>query len=87
MKHKTNNLSKNKKKKRRLGSFYLICWVIIPIAVIILLILDGLGLYLFNTERLIVVGICTLIILIPFFSEITIKNITLKKENDSSSKK
>ena len=54
---------------------------------VILLILDGLGLYLFNTERLIVIGVLILVVLVPFFSEITIKNISLKKESDSKNKK
>ena len=79
-----NFSTKSKKRKRkRIICINLICWLIIPITIIVMLVLDGLGIYLFNTERLIVIGACLLVILIPFFNEITIKNISLKKDNNS----
>ena len=73
-------MKKKRKKKKRPNRIYLLCWCIIPLAIISALILDGLGLYLFNTERLLVMGSCILVILIPFFNEITIKNVSIKKE-------
>ena len=76
---KTRTSHTSKKNKKALDRIYLICWRIIPLAVIILLVLDGIGLYPFNTERLLVIGCCILVMLIPFFSEITIKNISIKK--------
>lgn len=73
-------LKKNLKQKNPIR---IICWLIIPIAITALLVLDGIGVYYFNTERLLVIGLCILVALIPFFSEITIKNISLKKEPDN----
>lgn len=83
MKSKANGIFKKKnKKKHRKDSSCFVCWIIVPLALICLLVLDGLGLYLFNTERLVVIGVCIIVVLIPFFSEITIKSISLKKETN-----
>ncbi len=67
------------KKKKKLNCIQFICWIIIPMAIITVLILDGLMLYIFNTERLIVIGACIFVVLIPFFKEITVKDFSLKK--------
>ena len=69
------------KKKRPLNPLNLICWLIIPIAIIVTLVLDGCGLYCFNTERIIVLGAGVLVVLVPFFSEITVKNFSIKKND------
>ena len=82
MKKGTNKPSHKHKKRKKLGGTYLICWLIIPISTIGLLVLDAIGLYSFNTERIIVIGACVIIVLIPFFNEITIKNLSLKKDNN-----
>ena len=73
----------SRKKKKRFNCIRLICWMIIPFAVVAVLVLDGLELYIFNTQRLIVMGACILVVLIPFFSEITVKNFSIKKEKNS----
>ena len=57
----------------------LVCWIVVPVIVIILLVLDALGVYVFNSERLMVLGIGLLIILLPFFSEITVKDLSVKR--------
>ena len=69
------------KKHRKRNNTYLICWLIIPFIITILLALDGLGIYIFTTERLIVLGAGLLVMLLPFFSEITIKNFSIKKDS------
>ena len=69
-------------KKEKSSKCALVCWVIIPLAIIIILLLDGLGLYPFTTERMIVMGVGLLVVLLPFFSEITVKNFSIKKEDD-----
>lgn len=74
-----------RKKKKKFNCMQLICWIIIPFATIGMIILDGLGLYTFNTERLIIIGACVFVILMPFFKEITIKDFSLKKGNDDKS--
>lgn len=68
------------RKKKRFNCINLICWIIIPAAMITLLVLDGLKLYIFNVERLIIIGACIFVVLIPFFKEITIKDFSFKKE-------
>lgn len=83
MKKGIKKVSCKKKKRKRPSAICLICWIIIPLIIAVMLILDGLGVYAFNTERLLVMGACILVILIPFFSEITIKNVSIKKENNS----
>lgn len=70
------------RKKKNLNRIHLICWIIIPVAIITLLVLDGLKLYMFNVERLIIIGACIFVVLIPFFKEITIKDFSLKKGED-----
>ncbi len=69
-------------KKKGLNCMQLICWIIVPIVIIAMIILDGFGLYTFNNERLIIIGACIFVVLIPFFKEITIKDFSFKKGND-----
>ena len=71
------------KKRKGFSCINIICWMILPTAIIILLVLDGFEIYTFNTERLIVIGACIIVVLIPFFNEITIKNISIKKTSKS----
>lgn len=73
----------SRRKKKKIKAIRIICWLIIPTIMITVLVLDGLSLYSFNTERLIVIGTCIFVVLIPFFKEITVKDFSLKKGNDS----
>lgn len=81
MKKESRKLKKKSKRKRQFGCIGFVCWVLVPLFVIILLTLDGLGLYPFNTQRLLVLGACLLIMLLPFFKEISINNISIKKDD------
>ena len=69
--------------KKRLCGIGVLCWILAPIATITLLVLDGTGVYTFNTERLLVIGACTLIALTPFFKEISVNNFSIKKDNNT----
>ena len=71
------------RKKKNFNSIHIICWIVIPTLIITLLVLDGLNLYKFNAERLIIIGACIFVLIIPFFKEITIKDFSLKKDNNS----
>ena len=51
----------------------------VPLTAIVLLVLDALEIYTFNTERLLVLGTGLVTILLPFFSEITVKDLTVKR--------
>ena len=68
-----------KKRKKSIDFFKVICWIIIPMSIAILLVLDALQIYIFNAERLLVLGAGLIIILLPFFSEITLKDISMKR--------
>lgn len=70
---------KRKIKRKRTSSICFICWIIIPIAIISTLVLDALELYAFTTERILIIGACIFVVLIPFFNEITVKDISVKK--------
>lgn len=79
--------SLNKKHSHRKNYFScinLICWIVVPFIIAILLILDGTGIYAFNTERLIVIGAFIVVILLPFFNEVTVKDFSLKKEDSKN---
>ncbi len=69
-----------KRRKKSIDGLKAVCWIILPIAVITLLILDASGVYAFTAERLLVLGVGLLIILLPFFSEISFKNVSVKRE-------
>ena len=70
------------RKKKRMHFIRFICWITIPFLIISALILDGVGIYSFTTERLIVIGACILSLLLPFFSEITVKGVSIKRDDD-----
>lgn len=81
IKKQTRITVKNKRapKKKRVDYLKVVCWIIVPIIVTALVVLDALGVYTFNTQRLMVLGIGLLIILLPFFSEITVKDLSVKR--------
>ena len=75
----SNSAKKPYRKKRRRDSLKQICWCVFPLAVMLLLVADGIGVYIFTTERLLVLGACILVILLPCFSEISIKDFTMRR--------
>lgn len=75
--------TRKNKKKKHLKTICLLCWIILPLGIISTIVLDGLGIYILNNERLLIIGACILVMLIPFFSEITVKNISFKKDTNS----
>lgn len=68
------------RKKPRKDSLKRLCWGLLPIATVALLVLDANGIYTFNTERLLVLGIGLLILLLPCFSQITLKDLTFRRD-------
>lgn len=72
---------KSTPKKRPSDYLKAVCRIIVPILTAALLILDAMGIYIFSTERLTVLGIGLLVILLPFFSEITLKGISMKRKD------
>ncbi|MBP3304864.1 MAG: hypothetical protein J6L24_02740 [Oscillospiraceae bacterium] len=84
-KHKS---ASSTKRRKRLASNVLkiICLILVPIVIAVLLILDAFDVYIFSRERLLVLGIGLLIILLPFFSEISLKGLTVKQDPTNGKK-
>lgn len=68
------------RKKRFIDGYKIVCWVVIPIVGIALTLLDRFQIMYITTERLIVWGATLLMVMLPFFSEISIKDFSLKRE-------
>lgn len=67
-------------KQKKIDSIKPICWIVFPIIGIALLLLDALDVYKITSLRLLVFGVLVIIVLIPFFSEISLKDVTLKRK-------
>ena len=76
--------AQKKRKKRYINGLRIVCWGIIPLVTLAVAILDAMGVYELNTERLIMVGIFIISILLPFFGEIKLGDLTLthKKKDE-----
>lgn len=78
--------AQKKQKRRYINGLKLFCWRIIPALIIALFILDALSLYHLTTERLILFGILALSLLLPFFGEIKVGEITLSNKKKDEEK-
>lgn len=71
-------------KKKRIDPTRLICWIIIPIVLIAVIVVDALGIYCLSETNLNVVGLGSAMLLLPLFGEIKLKDLTVKRDRDSS---
>ena len=71
-------LKKHQDKKERMDRIIPFCWIWIPLIAIALLLLDAFNIYVFTTERLVFLGVLLIVILLPFFSEISFKDFSVK---------
>lgn len=62
-----------------------LCWYILPPICILILLLDAFGFYTLSTHRLIVMGIAIALPLVPCFKEISIGEVSLKREIEKQS--
>lgn len=76
-----------KKQKKYINGFNIVCWIGVPIAGIALLLLDVLAIMPLTTERLIVLGVVLISVMLPFFKEISFKDVTLKRQDKVDSTK
>lgn len=74
-------IRKAEKLQEKMDSLALICWLLILPISIILLILDAVDVYSLNTERLILLGAIVIIFILPFYSEISIKDFYIKRSD------
>ena len=70
-----------RKKQKRIDRIKWVCWLLFPIVAIAILVLDAIDVYHITALRLAVVGAIIIIVLIPFFSEISIKEISFKRKD------
>lgn len=77
--HNYQSKATKRKRKKHIDILRLICWTIIPLITFTLLVFDALMVYTLTDKRMIVLGVVLAVILLPFFSEITIKNLSLKR--------
>ena len=73
-------------KKKKIDSMRLICWFVIPMVMVGFLMADAFGIYTFTKENLLIIGLCLAVILLPFFSEIKVKDISVKRRKSGSDK-
>ncbi len=74
------------KKQERIDRMKWFCWLLIPVAAITVLVLDKQHVLPLTTERLVIIGAVFIVLLLPFFSEISIKDISMKRDNSTKDK-
>lgn len=72
---------KQEKKRKKIDKMKPICWFVLPIIALFFQLLDAIGVYELTTPRLIFLGAVVILILLPFFSEITLKDFSFKRKN------
>ena len=82
-----NEINIANKTKEKQNSFNLVCWVILPIVIAWILAMDKYGFYPLSTYRLIIWGGLGVIILLPFFKEITVGSMFHIKRNEAEEEK
>ena len=73
-------------RKKSIDKLKLVCWLVIPIIGFILILLDAFEKYVFSNERLIVFGAILVVVLLPFFSEITFGDVSVKRKKEDKEK-
>lgn len=76
--------SQHEKRQNRIDRIKPICWVILPLFIIVIVLLDAFKIYELTSLRLITFGGLIVIILIPFYNEVSLKEFTLKRKDDSN---
>lgn len=72
---------KQERKRQKIDKIKPLCWGVFPIIGTILLVLDALDIYELTTLRLVLLGTIAILVLVPFFSEITLKDFSFKRRN------
>lgn len=68
-----------RKRQKKIDRLKPLCWIVLPIIAFIVLLLDAFDKYLITYPRLCVYGVLVIIILLPFFSEISLKDFSFKR--------
>lgn len=75
-----------KKKRKYITGLRVVCWGVIPATTVGLGVLDAIDLYSLTTERLILFGLLLLSLLLPFFGEIKVGELTLSHKQEGEEK-
>lgn len=70
-----------KKKQQKIDKIKPLCWILFPAIGAILLLLDAFKIYTLTPLRLVLLGAIVILILVPFFSEITLKDFSFKRKD------
>lgn len=65
--------------KKRADPLKLVCWCVIPTAIAACLVADALGFYMITDASVAVIGICVTCVMLPFFGEVKIKDVLLRR--------
>ena len=82
-----NEISIANETKKKQNSFKWVCWVILPIVIVVILLMDKYNFYPLSTYRLIIWGGLGVIILLPFFKEITVGSMFYIKRDEAEEEK
>ena len=63
-----------------------LCWLVIPLVTAVGIVADSIGIFRFTSKNLIVFGACLVVVLLPFFSEVKIKDVSVKRNNPEADK-
>lgn len=72
---------KQEKKRQKIDKIKPLCWWVFPFITAVLIMLDAFNIYILTPLRLILLGATVIVILVPFFSEITLKDFSFKRKN------
>lgn len=72
---------KQERKQKTIDRMKLLCWGLFPIVGIVLIGLDAHGTYVLTPLRLILIGAIAILVLVPFFNEITLKDFSFKRKD------
>lgn len=72
---------KQEKKRERIDKIKPLCWILFPVIGAILLFLDAFDIYNLTPMRLVLLGAMVILVLLPFFSEITLKDFSFKRKD------
>lgn len=80
-------VGQRKRKKRYINGLRIVSWGIIPFLISGFIVLDAINLYKISVERLILFGLLLVSLLVPFFGQIKLGDITLSHKNNYSNHK
>ena len=80
---KSKNAGKRvQRKQKQIDSMKPLCWIVLPVIIFAIILLDAFKIYSLTTLRLIIIGVLLMIVLLPFFSEISLSDKIVFKRDE-----